>query len=487
MNDQSRNDLDHAREAVDALAQHVDTDAAWSAVEGAVVRLPRDRARRRLQLAAATVAIVVLVAGIAYASRSNDGGTKIVVTNPDTNRTLATCDLPTLPAPQTGNAGSGQSTVLGGPAVASLKGGAALTPFELDDGGLSVTPPLPGDKPTVTAAQAECAALASASPNGMSMLDLARLYGGVVFGYGRVSVDPKLIAASKTTTTVSVQSNQDTHPTLPAAAEYQDRLAWVVVVRSVEIFNGLQPRHGGASPTTAPTSPPSNGYVVFLVDARTGSDALLYAEAQSFPAAVTVPAERVSVPWTLVSRSPDGYSGTISATVLPCDGYPNPVNVDRDRSAAAVIVQRPVNADCGDPEPVTIRLHAATVTSNLPAEIAHDALGPVVTVPSFGGSTNPNETGGVLRPVHDDDNGKTIEVPVGSVLAVGPLHVSGGYAADMAKSSDTDVLGTLDGWADYELGEFRAWKPGTADLSVAGTCPSPGCKNPIWVVHVIVK
>ena len=273
---------------------------------------------------------------------------------------------------------------------------------------------------------------------------------------------------------------------MPAASPYQDRLAWIVVVREVEIFD---PPPGAPSPTM-PAS--SHGYVVFLVDAQTGSDALLYAEAQSGPATVAVPAERVSVPWTLVSRSPEGYSGTISATVLPCDGYPNPVNVGRDR-AAAVIVQRPVNVSCGDPVQVTIPLHAGSVTANLPADIAHDPLGPVVTNPSSTATKSPDETGGVLRMLSDFNNGQSIEVSVGSVFAVGPLHVTPGqYAADMAKSSDISVLGTLDGWSDYELGEFRAWKPGTANLFVAGK----GCKPtrvigetcpPIWVVHVTVK
>ncbi len=373
------------------------------------------------------------------------------------------------------------------------KGGAALTPFELDGGGLSVTPPLPGDKPAITATQAECAALASSSANGWSLLNLATSYGGAAVGYGRVSVDPALVATAKKAPNLAGQLNQNTHPTLPDAMPYQDRLAWIVVVREVDFFNG---RHGGGpNATTTSTAPASasNGYVVFLVDAQTGSDALLYAEAQSLPAAVTVPVERVSVPWTLVSRSPDGYSGTIRATVLPCDGYPNPVNVDRDRAAAAVIVQRAVNASCGEPQQVTIPLHAATVTANLPAEIAHDDLGPDVTVESSTAAKSPDETGGVLHIVRDADNGQTIEVSVGSVFAVGPLHVTPRqYAADMAKSSNTDVLGTLDGWSDYEIGEFRAWKPGTADLFVA----DKGCKHtggngetcpPIWVLHVTVK
>src|SRR5258707_1368859 len=121
---------------------------------------------------------------------------------------------------------------------------------------------------------------------------------------------------------------------LPEPTRLRARSAWIWMAPQC-------PRCTAAPGAVAPTIPASShGYLVFLLDAQTGSDALLYAERQSGPAAVTVPAERVSVPWTLVSRSPDGYSGTISATVLPCDGYPNPVNVDHDRAAVSVVVER---------------------------------------------------------------------------------------------------------------------------------------------------
>src|SRR6478752_5764644 len=115
MNDQSPDDLDQVREAVDALAQEVDTAAAWNVVEAAVARLPRDRARRRLQFAAAVIVVVALVAGIAYVSRPDDDTSKIEVRNPSTTATLADCDLPALPAPTP--AESQSAPVLAGPAV----------------------------------------------------------------------------------------------------------------------------------------------------------------------------------------------------------------------------------------------------------------------------------------------------------------------------------------------------------------------------------
>jgi hypothetical protein len=480
MSDQFSNDLDQARETIDALARHVDTTDAWNAVEAAVERLPRDRARRRMQLAAATVAVVTIAGGLAYALRSGTDRPLVEVTGPSTTTipTLDDCALPSIPDPFPD---SSQSPVehLGGPAVSALKGGAALAGFELDGGQLSATPPSSGDTPSVSAGQAECAALASISPNGRTLLDLASSYGGVAVGYGRVSVAPELVANAKQGQYLAGQLNDNTKPTLPAAADYLDRLAWIVVVRDFEISHGQ-------TPPTIPAS--SHSYLVFLLDAQTGSDALLYAERAYGPAAVTVPAERVSGPWTLVSRSPNGYSGEISATVLPGDGYPNPVNVDRDRAALSVIVQRPVNPSCGEPKQVTIPLHAAGVTSDLPDRIDHGPLGPYVT-PQSSSAPPPRDDGRVLRSLSGFDNGTTITVTVGSVLAVGPLHVSGKYAADMAASSDPNVLGTLPDWSDYEIGEFRAWHPGHADLFVAGTgCEHTGSNDetcpPTWVVHV---
>jgi hypothetical protein len=419
----------------------------------------------------------------------------LVVAGPDTHPALD-CALPSLPVPGAQPAQPDTSPLfvnLSGPAVAALRGGAALAPFELDGGRFRVTPPLPGDEPSVTANQAECAALAADSSNGMSLLELARDYGGAAVGYGRVSVDPELVANPAAPVALQGQLDKDTHPSLPAAAPYQQRLAWVVVVKNVVIFHGgpqpVTPPSGSASSTTLP-APATNGYAAFIIDARAGSDALIYTEGQPprLPASVMVPAERVSVPWTLVSRSPDGYHGEIEATVLPCDGYPNPAFVDRDRAAVAVVVERPVNASCGAPRAVTLPLLAATVTSDLPAHIAHEPLGPFVTLPNPSASTPPSESGRELRMLNEQDNGATIRITVGSVLAISPLHDGGQYAALPVTSSDPGVLGVL--LAD-EVHEFRAWKPGSADLSEpAGTCNAPGkgrpCTGP-WTVHVIVE
>jgi hypothetical protein len=499
-NDPLDRDLDRARESVNSLAQGVDTAGGWNVVSAAVERAPHVRALHRLQLAAVMV-IVVAIVGAAVYTRHSDPKTSTAITQPaHKNTASADCTLPRLPTPGTAHS----DLDLAGPAVSSLRGGAAQTRFELGGGELTVSPPRPGDTPSVSAQQAECAALASSNSNGWSLLDSASSYGGAAVGYARVTVSPQLVAAADDPLYMGGQMNQNTHPKLPKATAYQDRLAWVVVVRDVQISHGpMRPDGppGGASPSS-----PGNHYDAFLVDAETGTDALIYTESQTAGTggSVTVPAERVSVPWTLVSRSPNGYSGEISATVLPCDGVPNPVNVDTYRRAAAVVVERPVGAACGAPIQVTIPLHAANVTWNLPPEIAPDPLGPVVTLPERASSgTNfiskcspkpvrqckydsPDATGGVLRQIGAEENGTTIEVKRGSVFVVGPIQLGNRFAALPATSSDATVLGMF---PDSKIHEFRAWRVGHADLFVpTTTCdPSTGkgvpCTPP-WIVHI---
>jgi len=499
-------ELDRARETVSSLAQHVDTAAAWNAVSAAIERVPRARRLRRAQLLAVMVTVVAIVAAAVYTRHSGpkpSGG----ITHPaHQNSALADCALPPLPTP--GTVHSAGDLDLAGPAVSSLRGGAARSPFELGGGELTVSPPRPGDAPRVSAEQAECAALATSNANGWSLLQFASSYGGAAVGYARVSVSPQLVATAGNPSTLEGQTNQNTKPRMPKATPYQHRLAWVVVVRDVELFDGGP--QGATTPTTTSPGPPSHHYDVFVVDAETGTDALLYTESQTpgTRGSVIVPVERVSVPWTLVSRSPNGYSGQISATVLPCDGIPNPVGVDRYRRAAAVMVGRPVGANCGPPRQVTLALQAADVTWNLPPRIAHDPLGPDVTLPTpapppgSGYTSNcsgpvlqcsyngPDATGGVLRTVPQEDNGTTIDVKRGSVLIVGPLHEGKQYAALPVTSTDSAVLGVLS--PDNEIHEFRAWRTGHADLFVpTSTCdPSTGkgapCTPP-WIVHINIS
>jgi hypothetical protein len=339
---------------------------------------------RRRSFGLACAAVVLAACG----STATGAGTTTTVppTGPVTD-----CVLPSLSNPR-----AGAGSELGGPAVSTLHGGAARVGFRLDGGKFILTPPEPGDEPLVSANQAECAALASSGANGYAGLDLASAY-GVAVGYGRVSIAPALIAAATNPRSGMRMYPESANPTLPAATPYQRRLAWVVVMKAEVISSGGGgPSTGGSSgaptlapaetTTTQPPAPPSYDYVVFVMDARTGSDALEYNEGQPFWSSVpwvTVPIERVSVPWTLISRAPDGYSGQISATMLACDGVMTPVLIDRGSDGLAVVVERPVGAECSRPKQETLRLVAAEVTADLPATIVHDPLGPVVTK-SFG-------------------------------------------------------------------------------------------------------
>ena len=309
-----------------------------------------------------------------------------------TNTSLASCVVPPLLNPKA----RGSRFSLGGPAVTALRGAATRMSFSLDGGEFSVTPPRVGDTPSVSANQAECAALASRNTNGTPLSQLAS--SGVAVGYGRVTVASRLIADAQEPEYLQYSNNGMLKPTLPKATAYQQRLAWLVVVKYVPIFYGGAGGRDRTPASKASHASTTNDYVVFLLDARTGSDALLYAEGQpgltsstgAPGAAVTVPAEQVSVPWTLISRSPNGYAGTISATVLPCDGSAHPpILVDRYSASVAVIVERPVAASCGTPKHVTLALHAAVVTWNLPSHISHDPLGPSLAVSE---STPPGNT-----------------------------------------------------------------------------------------------
>jgi hypothetical protein len=481
MSDLSSDERDRARESVRALASGVETAAAWTTISTAIERAPRARFRRRA-LGAAVVIAMLAIGGALVATHTPDSRRSSVEVSPSKVPALADCTLPVLPQPGAGtNPGE-----LSGPAVSALKGGAVLAPFSLDGGKLSVSLPFTGDAPVVTAQQAECAALASIGPNGQSPLGLAMEYGGAAVGYGRVTIAPALIANAALN--LMGQTNENTKPSVPRPTPYRHRLAWLVVVKNVLIFNGP---NGGV--TIPKPEPDQYGYVVFVVDAQTGSDALMYAESQPGPggliaASVSVPVEGISVPWTLVSRSAGGYAGTIDATVLPCDGYPKPVSVDATRAAVAVVVQRAVGASCGAPVHVTLPLVAPTVTSDLPAEIAHDPLGPAIT-PERGERT-PTDPSRVLRLLNPADNGSTIQMTVGSVVVL--PHLNGANPDVSSGTSNAPaIVGGLDGSARNANGEFRAWHAGRADLTI----PTSGCAYPksnappctgAWTVHIIV-
>ena len=399
------------------------------------------------------------------------------------------CTLPQLPAP-----GGSSPGALGGPAVTALRGGAPAGPFSLDHGALQVAPPAAGQRPAVSAEQAECDALASLDIQGSLIANDAE-GSGIAVGYGLVTISPRLDSAYRRPGSYAQLS---TLAQLPPPAGYNHRLAWIVVFKQDIAYSC--PAMAGVPPPQAPAAG-ADGYFygVFLVDARTGGDALLYTEGYprpcggsgQVPLALTVPAEQVSVPWTLLRRNPDGYSATISALLPVCAAYDRTVLVSRATGQVRVLALEPTAAPCGQPRPVTLALRAATVTADLPARLVHAPLGLYVRPPAPDPVTGAPPAPGSLRTLGPQDAGRTVQLAVGDVLVLEPPPGVRQLGSNPATSSHAAVLGQV-GATTGPIAEFRGWKAGTATLEVpASACAVAGGAAPpcggAWVVHVIVR
>jgi hypothetical protein len=406
--------------------------------------------------------------------------------NPTSDLSALSCAVPPLPH---GVAGS-SATKLSGPAVSALTGGATRRGFSLDGGDLVVKPPRRAEEPLLSANQAICGAM-----NSTGLLS-ATVTQGVAVGYGEVSVARKFFPAITSLPYKGYVAAQN-----PTVSSFHDRLAWVVVVHTYPLTLGCLSFRKRVR--VAPQAS-DHGYKVFLVDARTGTDALVYTEGGPDgcndglrnPPMVGAVEESVSVPWTLVSRDPGGYSGTISATVLPCDKFPSLVLVDSGGPNVVVPVTRPFGPPCGPPEEVPISLHAALVNTDLPAVIGHDPVGltnllslQVSTPPGTAPTTTTSTTAAPLVNVDASTNGETLELTVGQVVTIPPLP---GTLAGLAVSSDPAVLGPLTSSPQPMVAELRAWKAGTALITVPqSACIHPGlaqppCDGP-FAVYVVVR
>jgi hypothetical protein len=419
-------------------------------------------------VAAALVAAVAAVSGCVWAAVA--GGR---ITPADT--TARACDLPAQPD----RVPAGDR--LSGPAVTALRGGAASHGFSVDGGLLSVEPPPPGAVPRVSRTLAECQALAAVGSDG-GALDIAAREWGLAIGYAMVTVSPGL--------PVDSSSWQSYGQAMPGPASYQNRLAWVVVFRTQLIAScPAAVTSPPATPAPTPAQPAYTGYYyeVFLIDAATGGDALIYDETQPVPcggtgvvpADVAVPIEQTSVPWTLDHRNPDRFSAVLTAAVPPCDFHDSLVDVTPGTALVRVLAYGTVAARCGPPRPVTVDLAAASVTQNLPPVLVHAPAG--LYIPGTGNTTPGENSGpptGTLITLGILDSGQTITMRVGDVLAPpGLFPGEDPSTAQPARSSDPAVLGALGIPGQGPFTEFRAWQAGQATLTIPAQT---------WQVHVNV-
>jgi hypothetical protein len=165
---------------------------------------------------------------------------------------------------------------------------------------------------------------------------------------------------------------------------------------------------------------------VFLIDAATGGDALIYDQTQPVPcggtgvvpAGVGVPIEETSVPWTLDRRDPDRFAAVLTAFVPPCDFHDSVTGVIPGTALVRMLAYGPVAARCGRPRPVTVDLEAASVTQNLPPVLVRAPAG--LYLPGTGNTTPGQSSGpptGTLITLGILDSGTTITMHVGDVLA----------------------------------------------------------------------
>lgn len=357
---------------------------------------------------------------------------------------------------------------LAGPAPEALTGGAARSPISLDRGAFRLTPPPANSRPATTEASIVCEALASDEMYGMQFANSAPA--GMAVGYGLVTVSPSVKLEN-------LMFDQTGMPRAPAAPEYDHRLAWAVVTAqeqaascpSMSASDGTPP-----SPSTTMPRQPSWNYSIFLADAATGSDTLVYTEATPPPCGGSgldgpyrsIPIETISVPWTLESRGPHRYSGQIEAQIPPCWTAPDAVNVERGTDIVLVPASAIAGQTCGPARPVQVVLRADTVFDDLPAHLVPAPLGPVDTSASSRPSPAPTNHGKLI-PLAGRQTGTTLAVHVGDVLFATPplvplpIQTANG---DSIRSSNPAVLGLLAPSAQ-SLPEFRAWESGRSVLS----------------------
>jgi hypothetical protein len=326
---------------------------------------------------------------------------------------------------------------------------------------------------------AECEELASTGANGFP---LAGPYDDMMgIGYGLVTVSPGL--------TVNAWATFPGMSATPAPASYQNRLAWVLVSRDLDYGVAFCPAESATSQRATQTQKYTGySYEIFIIDAATGGDAVIYNESSPRPCGISglvppslnIPVEQTSVSWKLDSRAPDGEYGTVTAYVPPCDGHDKEAGVIPGTALVRVLAYGPVAASCGPPRPVSVYLLPAGVFETLPSVLVHAQTGLYITgTPNTGSlGSSPAPLKGKLVTVAGP-SGQTITVPVGDVVVAStfpgpdPMHPDPVYSGDPAV---LDRIGPPQ-LQNQMPWEFRALRPGQATLH---------CAFQNWTAHVLV-
>jgi hypothetical protein len=291
----------------------------------------------------------------------------------------ATCVMPNPPA----------ARQVSSPVGGAASDGRFTRAVSLDSGNLTISPPPKTAKPAISAKLAECNLRAAQTGEGFPVEYEIQL-AGLTFGLATVSVRDSLLTGHSLTQGISGAGLP--HP--PALHPYHQRLAWVAIIQPAIVSScPSEPSQPSPTPTPSPKVPKAPGYQALVIDANTGADGFNYAASRNENCSngieqpsLTPAVENVSVPWTLVSRNPDNYSGTIEIAVRSCDGSDTggAYNVSRDTPGLLMTeIQRPFNA-CGPSRKQDVRLQAPTVTSTLSRALVHARLGAVDKSPWAG-------------------------------------------------------------------------------------------------------
>lgn len=308
---------------------------------------------------------VVAVAGVSLALSAG-------CTAHSSGRSLA---CPSAPYHSRVTSGDLETDPLRGPALGDVSNGVFVHRLTLDGGALTVRPPRAHDRGGYPGGDALCEVMASATVNNFGIGRQSP--DTIAAGLARVTVDPTL--PSMTRQMYGMPAKR------PPAARYEDRLAWVFVVSPQIRVNG-----GGVTcpPPSKQQQATRHNYVVFVVDAQSGGDALLYTEGHYGAMCaddrngphVDVPLTSVSVPWRMVSERPDRSRAQIAIDVTACDGYAPVVLADHDSYPARirVVVSRPFGPPCGPTKTVVLTARPEIVGTAFSTTLAHDPVGPYV-------------------------------------------------------------------------------------------------------------